>query len=452
MIFSVATVATILSLTASTSSSPLYKRQGGSSGLPKNATEVSGSDGNTTYTIVNDTFNGTSLNTPVFESVPQYYNQTFNSSNEPFPNARQIYTPATQNGTNATGLDYPFQPSGGLLIKNPTYTVRSNFDFQSLNLALNQELIELDLFHNGLARFSTADFEAAGLNADDRYLIEHMANQEVSHALAVGNMLGPSRSAKMCSYSYPFSTVKEFIAFCELLTRFGEAGVYGFLGQLDSRPASQILLQSITTEARQQMNFRQLLGLPAQPEHFETGLPQSYAWTMLSPFIKSCPESNPRVQWQNFPALNVTNQPYALGGTPGISSNYTLTSGSGRLVEFTWEEPGKVVGYNDLYMTSTVAGEPKFLAFINQLNVSYAPIFNISNFTSSAMNSTGSNNTVAMHTASAYVPEGVVYPGQPQAVNTVFVSLVDQNVSVTPYNLSMINNHTVAGPTWYFAS
>lgn len=53
-----------------------------------------------------------------------------------------------------------------------------------------------------------------------------------------------------------------------------------------------------------------------------------------------------------------------------------------------------------------------------------------------------------MHTASAYVPEGVVYPGQPQAVNTVFVSLVDQNVSVTPYNLSMINNHTVAGPTW----
>lgn len=189
----------------------------------------------------------------------------------------------------------------------------------------------------------------------------------------------------MCSYSYPFSTVKEFIAFCELLTRFGEAGVYGFLGQLDSRPASQILLQSITTEARQQMNFRQLLGLPAQPEHFETGLPQSYAWTMLSPFIKSCPEvslfpvlfifvkearkgrlrfrlslqTNPRVQWQNFPALNVTNQPYALGGTPGISSNYTLTSGSGRLVEFTWEEPGKVVGYDDLYMTSTVAGEPK---------------------------------------------------------------------------------------------
>lgn len=33
---------------------------------------------------------------------------------------------------------------------------------------------------------------------------------------------------------------------------WGEAGVYGFLPHLDSRPAAQLLLQAITTEARQQ--------------------------------------------------------------------------------------------------------------------------------------------------------------------------------------------------------
>lgn len=43
-------------------------------------------------------------------------------------------------------------------------------------------------------------------------------------------------------------------------------GTYGFLGQLDSRPSSQIILQAITTEARQQMIFRQFQGLPAMPE------------------------------------------------------------------------------------------------------------------------------------------------------------------------------------------
>ena len=95
-------------------------------------------------------------------------------------------------------------------------------------------------------------------------LLRH--RQEIGHATALGNILGVDRSAKSCVYQYPYTDVKEFIQFCQLLTRFGEAGVYGFLGQLDSRPAAQILLQSITTEARQQMAFRQLQGLPAQPE------------------------------------------------------------------------------------------------------------------------------------------------------------------------------------------
>ncbi|GAA6009446.1 hypothetical protein JCM11491_003559 [Sporobolomyces phaffii] len=432
MLFSAATVAAFIALS---SASPLLRRQGGGSGLPKNATEVTGSATNETYTVIADTYNGTSLNTPVFTSVPEYYNQTFNATNEPFGGAATIYNHATKNGTNTT-MAYAHQPAGGLLINSPTYTVKTNFDFQSLNLALNQEHIELDLFNQGLAMFSTADFEAAGLNADDRFIIEHMAVQEIGHSILISNMLGVDRSAKMCTYQYPYKTVKEFLTFCQLLTRFGEAGVYGFLNQLDSRPAAQLLLQSITTEARQQMVFRQLQGLPAQPEWFETGLPQAYGWTLLSPFIKSCPESNPRIEWANFPALNITNQPDVFGGTPGINSNYTLTSGSGRLVTFEYEQPGKVTGYDDSYITSTVTtNPPKFAAFIGQLNVSYAPLFNVTN-----------------NTASAYVPESFVFYDQPQVVNTMFVSLVDQNITLTPYNLSMINNHTVAGPTWYFAS
>jgi len=83
------------------------------------------------------------------------------------------------------------------------------------------------------------------------------AEQEVGHATALTNILG-SNAAKPCNYTYPFHTVGEFINFCQVLTRWGEAGVYGFLPHLDSRPSAQILLQSITTEARQQMAFTQL--------------------------------------------------------------------------------------------------------------------------------------------------------------------------------------------------
>lgn len=72
-------------------------------------------------------------------------------------------------------------------------------------------------------------------------------DQEVGHALALTNILGADRAAKQCVYQYPFTTVAEFVLFCQLLTRFGESGVYGFLPHLDSRPSAQILLQSITT-------------------------------------------------------------------------------------------------------------------------------------------------------------------------------------------------------------
>ncbi|GAA6059433.1 hypothetical protein JCM10212_005372 [Sporobolomyces blumeae] len=387
--------------------------------LPKNATEVvMGQNGSETYKVVPETYNGTWRTEIVFTSVPQGYNKTFTESNEPYYGASQIINPVTKNGTNET-LASPFMPAGGLIRKNPTYTAESNFDFQSLNLALNQELIELDLFHNGLARFSTQDFIDAGLTADDRFIIEHMADQEVGHALAITHMLGGDRAAKQYVYQYPFDSPKTFILFCQLLTRFGEAGVYGFLQQLDSRPAAQILLQSITIEA------------------LETGLPQSYAWTLLSPYIKSCPSTNPRIEWQNFPALKILNQPDSLGGTPGISSNYTLTSGgnSGREVHFSWEDPGKVTGYDGLYKTCSFAGEPKYAAFIGQLTVSFAELYIVSN-----------------NTGYAKVPDSVVFPRQPQVVNTVFVSLTDQAVPVRPCNLSMILHATRAGPTWYFAS
>lgn len=45
------------------------------------------------------------------------------------------------------------------------------------------------------------------------------------------------------------------------VTRFGESGVWGFINHLDSREVGQLLAQSIATEARQQMIFRQMSGL-----------------------------------------------------------------------------------------------------------------------------------------------------------------------------------------------
>ncbi|KAF7125386.1 hypothetical protein CNMCM5793_001564 [Aspergillus hiratsukae] len=371
----------------------------------------------------------------------------------------------------------PYTPAGGLGTNGttPIYNAKSDFDYESLALALYQEYIELDLFHDGLARFSAEDFTAAGLEAEDRFLIEFMAEQEAGHATMITNILG-ARAPRQCVYNYPYTTVQEFIDFCQKLTRFGESGVYGFLNHLDSREAATLLLQSITTEARQQMIFRQFEGLFPMPVWFEVGVPQSWAWTLLAPHISYCPANQTRLIWQNFPALYIENQPnpFRVNGSsainetiqpgdgmntlssrdvsgadsclnkttvgencsPSITRNRTNPlSYPGRTVNLRWDAPGKPVGPNNSYITNTTAGTPAFVLWASQLNVTYSTL------------STSGN---ASH-GTTVQPDLSTYEGDPGINGTIFIAITDTDLFVTPFNISSVNPHIVAGPALYQA-
>jgi len=361
----------------------------------------------------------------------------------------------------------PYTPGGGRDTNGtePVYKPMSDFDYQSLALALYQEYIELDLFYWGLATFSEEEFTNNGLTAEDRYLLQFMAEQEIGHATALTNMLG-AQAPVQCTYNYPVSNLREYIDFSQKLTRWGESGVYGFLNHLDSGAAGQILLQSITTEARQQMIFRQFEGLFPMPEWFEIGIPQSWAWTLLAPYISSCPANQTRLVWQNFPSLNILNQPnparingsavfnettggYAntlstsdiksgesclnatgpgLGCNPAITQNRTNPlSYPGRQVFLEWDAPGKPIGPNNSYVTNTTAGPPKFALWINQLNATYTPLSGVTN-----------------NSAYTFQPNTSVFESGPMINGTVFLALTDLDLYVTPYNLSMVNPHVNA--------
>ena len=362
----------------------------------------------------------------------------------------------------------PYTPAGGLGTNGslPRYMVESDFDFESIALGLYQEWIELDLFHDGLARFSDQEFLEAGLGAEARSLIEFMANQESGHATLLTNMLG-ERAPKECVYNYPYTTVREWVDFMQRLTRFGESGVWGFINHLDSREVGQLLAQSIATEARQQQIFRQMSGLTPMDVWFENGWPQSWAWTMLSQYIAYCPANQTRLAWQNFPLLTILNNPNinrfspndtAQEGSETVGRGYANPSVSnitdscenlnvtgygcgpaiahnrseplsfpGKKVLFEWEASGKAVGPNNSYITATAAGQPKFVAWSQQLNLTYSPL-----------TMTGNN------TGYTYQPEGYVYGDDGIINGTMAVMLTDLDLYVTPFNTSMLNPHIVA--------
>lgn len=362
----------------------------------------------------------------------------------------------------------PYQPAGGLGTNGtlPRYQVNSDFDFESITLGLYQEWIELDLFNNGLATFSEEDFLAAGLTAEDRSLIQFMAQQEQGHATLLSNMLGET-APPQCTYNYPFTNVREFVDFNQILTRWGESGVWGFINHLDSREVGQLLAQSIATEARQEMIFRQMSGLHPMPVWFETGIPQSWTWTFLAPYISTCPANTTRLAWQNFPALHVVNQaninrvspndttdwertdnrtssPATLppqdesclnlnktgyGCGPAITHNRSEPlSFPGKQIRLLWDAPGQSVGPNGSYVTATNAMAPKYVAWAAQLNLTYTPL-----------TQTGPNEGYT------YQPAGQVYQNGQNIVNgTMFIALTDTDMFLTPFNLSMINPHVVA--------
>lgn len=45
------------------------------------------------------------------------------------------------------------------------------------------------------------------------------------------------------------------------------------------------------------MIFRQFEGLFPMPVYFEVGVPQNFAWTLLSRYITSCPSENKPLEW-----------------------------------------------------------------------------------------------------------------------------------------------------------
>ncbi|KAI1940491.1 hypothetical protein LOZ66_002085 [Ophidiomyces ophidiicola] len=367
----------------------------------------------------------------------------------------------------------PYVPGGGLGTNGtmPVYNVQSDYDYQSVALLLYASWLQLDLFDTGLSQFSQQDFIQAGLTANDFNLIQFMRGEVLGQVTVLKNILGSSAPTR-CGYRYPFNTLPEFNDFSQKMAKAIESTVYGFAPHLDARGSAQVLLQAIAITARQQLIFRQFEGLFPIPVWFETGIPQSWAWTLIAPYISFCPGINPRLVWQNFPALRIINQPNpfspnATAGTnttlgpglgaanissippqsiclnstcaPSISSNRTTPlSQPDQIVKLSWDKPGMRIGPNNSYTTTSMGKQPAYLAWVTQLNITYTPI-------------TGASNSSNGTSAQATQPRFETFAGDPGVNGTVFVAITDANLFVTPFNLSLLNPHIVAGPAVYQA-
>lgn len=84
-------------------------------------------------------------------------------------------------------------------------------------------------------------------------------------------------------------------------------------------------------------------------------------------------------------------------------------------------------GPNSSYITTTTAGEPKFVAWSSELNFTYSSL------------------TVTVdHTSYTYQPKGFVYHSDGVINGAMAVALTDLDLFVTLFNLTMLDSHIVA--------
>jgi hypothetical protein len=224
----------------------------------------------------------------------------------------------------------------------------SKKDFDLLNLGLNFELLELELFTQALNNYTIDEWKNALNNTyfDEQYVEEYinilkfMRDQEIPHSSIIQKLLN-NKGAKPCKYNFPVNNPKEFLEISQIATSVGEGSYLGFIPLLDNRTYIEISSSIVTTESRQNTIFREGLHLhPFGNQNFDTPLTASQAYTLGSQFIVSCPENNPKIPFTKFPYLDVKLN----RNNSTVYINYNDTSNL----------------KNNIYVT-----------FINQLNVYY---------------------------------------------------------------------------------
>lgn len=223
-----------------------------------------------------------------------------------------------------------------------------------------------------------------------------------------------------------------------------------------------MVVEADTIETRQQAIFRQPLGLHPMPIWFAPGIPNFGTGpcppSTSPPARRTTPGSCGRSSQtytssaSRIPTASMQT-PHSLGRSsatvPVIPANSTIPESDScfhdnvtgydcgptishdryeplsfpsRKVELIWDGPGGAAGSNNSYVTSTMTGEPTFVAWFLQLALTYTEL-----------TVTGKNHG---HT---YQPASEAFETDPALKGTAFIAIADTHMFGTPFNITMLN-------------
>ncbi|GAA6013014.1 hypothetical protein JCM11491_000937 [Sporobolomyces phaffii] len=179
------------------------------------------------------------------------------------------------------------------LVKRNSVTTGAD-DATILEFALILEHLEDTFYSEALAKFSQADFEAAGYR-DVYPVLEQVAADEAAHVafLTAGlKAAGVANPPQRCQYTFPYTDIQSFLGLSQVVENVGVSAYLGAAGDI-SNPGYVTAAGSIlTVEARHNSFIRLLNSYSPAPQPFDTPQSASNVVSIVTPFFTSCPEGS----------------------------------------------------------------------------------------------------------------------------------------------------------------
>lgn len=200
-------------------------------------------------------------------------------------------------------------------------------DIVIFQFALGLEHIEKQFYSQGLQQFDESAFASAGFAPIVRQRFQQIAEHEATHADLLTKVLG-DQAPQPCTYTYPYTDVKSFADLSQIFEGVGTSAYLGAAQFITDKDNLETAGSILTTEARQAAWVASSVNSDTPwSGAFDVPLGFNQVTTLASPFIVSCPASNPTLPFKAFPGLTLSPAKPSEGATVTLSFDGSSTSG-----------------------------------------------------------------------------------------------------------------------------
>jgi hypothetical protein len=219
-----------------------------------------------------------------------------------------------------------------------------------------------------------SDFIAAGFTSEYYQNLLFIVHDEEQHVELLTSAIAATGATPVaaCTYDFPYTDPKSFVALASVLEGVGTAAYLGGAGLITSKTYLGVAGSILVTESLHTSIQRFNLGEIGPANPYGTALGLNPVYTLAANFITSCPSTNPALPVMAFPALTVTQGEPTAEGIPftfsvdgTLPSSYFVTFVSG--LSTTSVAPTMVGSEISAIIPATASGQS--YAFITSGNV-----------------------------------------------------------------------------------